>query len=530
MKDLKIFIADNVAKEGLFYLEKNQIEYTLKTGLSEDELAEAIRGYHGLVVRSGAKVTNRVIEAADSLRVIGRAGIGVDNIDIESATKRGILVMNTPSANTITTAEHTVAMILSLARKIPFAHCALKNGRWEKKQNVGIELRGKVAGIIGVGKIGKVVAELLKGMGLEVIAYDPFVTQESISRLGVELVSLKELLSRSDIVTVHTPLTKDTEKLLNRERLGLMKDGALVVNCARGGIIDEEALLFWLDRGKIAGAAIDVYTKEPPPEDHPFLKHPKIVCTPHLGASTKEAQIKVAVDIFKQIVEYLKDGKITNGVNAAAISPQEEKELRPYIRLMEKMGSFQAQMLPARLKRIEIRFLGKIAELNVEPCSMSFLAGYLNVFSDTRVNIISAPIIAKEKGIQFSISKDTNSKDFISSIETICYCEGDRKRVIKGALFGINDPRIVGIDEYNLDVVPSGWMLVVHNYDRPGVVGRIGTILGDAGVNIAQMQLGLNRETKTAIAVYNLDSEPSEDALSAIESLSNTISVKLIKL
>ena len=527
----KILVADIVAPEGLKLAGGcEEIDLVQATGLDEAGLVEAAREVHAIVVRSGAKITAAVIEAAPLLKVVGRAGIGVDNIDVKAASARGVLVMNTPLANTVSTAEHALAMMFALARKVPAADKTMKDGRWDKKQFKGIELYRKTLGIVGLGKIGQVVADRARGLKMRVIAADPFVSEERAESLGIELVDLDGLLAQSDFISVHTPMTPETRGMLNRDSLAKAKDGVRIVNCARGGIVDEEALLYWLDQGKIAGAALDVYQTEPPQADDRLVKHPAVICTPHIAASTAEAQMNVSVEIFEQIVSYLTEGRIVNAVNLPAISLEDEAVLRPYIQLQSRLGCFQAQTLPGRVKRIDILYKGALSALDLTYCTNSYLAGYLSVFSEDPVNLINAAAVARTRGLSYRVSRTETSTTFSSSIEVTCHCAGGVEYMVAGAIVGIDEPRIVGIDHKRVDVHPHGVLLVIENQDKPGVMGKVGTMLGNASINISQMQLGLDRITGRATAFFSLASQPPKEVTKQLKQLPELLSVRVVVL
>ena len=525
----KVLVADNLADEGLDLARQfDQIDLVQAPGLDEDQLVEAVADVHAIVVRSGARITARVMAAASNLKVVGRAGIGVDNIDVTAASLQGVLVMNTPLANTVSTAEHALAMMFALARMVPAADKTMKEGLWEKKQFKGVELSRKTLGIVGLGKIGQVVAGRARGLKMKVVAADPFVPEELANRLGIELLDLDTLIERSDFISIHAPRTDKTTGLLNKENLSRARDGLRLINCARGGIVDEEGLLHWLEQGKIAGAALDVYATEPPETGHSLVGHPNVICTPHIGASTAEAQVNVSVEIFEQIISYLAEGRIINAVNLPSISLEDEAALRPYIQLLSRMGAFQAQTLPARLRSIEILYKGKLASLDLTYCTNSFLAGYLGVFSDAPVNLVNAADAARQAGLNFKVSRMEKSSYFASTVETTCHCAGGISYTVTGAIVGLDEPRIVAIDGQRVDVRPSGVQLVIENQDTPGVVGKVGTILGDGQVNISQMQLALNRKTGHATAVFSLDSRPDKAVLGQLKALPELLTVKVV--
>ena len=396
----KVLVSDALAPQGLAVLEQAPgLEVVNAPGLSPGELAEAIADVEGLVIRSGTKVTKDVLEAAKNLRVIGRAGIGVDNVDVPAATARGIVVLNTPEGNNVTTAEHAIALLVALARHIPQATASMKAGKWEKKQFQGMELFNRTLGLIGLGNIGRIVADRARGLGMRVIAADPHIAPDVAQKLDIELVSMEELISRADVMTVHVPRIPETTGLLGAQAFAACKPGVLVINAARGGIVDEAALLDALESGQVGGAALDVFVEEPPAPDHPLLSHPRVICTPHLGASTEQAQVNVSIAVAEQVRDYLIDGVIRNAVNVPSVSPELLEQIRPYLQLGEKLGRFQGQLCPGAIEEIEVEYAGEVAELRVAPITITVLKGLLESVSD-RVNMVNAPVIAQERGIR----------------------------------------------------------------------------------------------------------------------------------
>ncbi|MCZ6782009.1 MAG: phosphoglycerate dehydrogenase, partial [Proteobacteria bacterium] len=428
-----VLVSDPLAPQGLEILRQaSGIEVVDRPGASPGELLELIADAEGLVIRSGTKVTAELLERAEKLRVIGRAGIGVDNVDVPKATERGIVVVNTPEGNNVTTAEHAIALLVSLARHIPQATASLKAGRWEKTKFTGMELFNRTLGVIGLGNIGRVVAVRARGLGMKVIACDPYISAEAAARLDLPLVSFDELLSRADAITVHVPKTKDTTGLFGREAFAKVRPGVLVINAARGGIIDEEALLEALESGQVGGAALDVFEQEPPPDDHPLLHHDRVICTPHLGASTEQAQVNVSVAVAEQVRDYLLDGIVRNAVNVPSISPELLEEVRPYLVLAEKLGRFQGQLCPGAIEQVEVEYAGDVADLNVAPITIAMLKGLLEPVSDL-VNMVNAPVIAQERGITVVESKASRRMDFASTITV--RVTGCVDRLIAGAVF-----------------------------------------------------------------------------------------------
>jgi D-3-phosphoglycerate dehydrogenase len=524
----RVLVSDSLAPQGLEILERARgIELDYAPGLSPSDLLERIRTADGLVIRSGTKVTREVIEAAAKLRVIGRAGIGVDNVDLPAATARGVVVVNTPSGNNVTTAEHAIALLVALARHVPQATASMKAGRWEKNAFTGMELEGRTLGVIGLGNIGRVVAQKAQGLGMRVIAFDPHLPSEVAAKIDVDLVDLDGLLSRSDAITVHVPKTKETTGLLGAAAFARCRQGVLVVNAARGGIVDERALLAALDAGQVGGAALDVFEQEPPPADHPLVRHPRVICTPHLGASTEQAQLNVAIQVAEQVRDFLVDGVVRNGVNVPSVSSEILAQVRPYLVLGEKLGRFQGQLCPGQIDEIEIEYAGGVAELRVAPITIAVLKGLLESVTD-HVNMVNAPVLARERGIKVIESKSSRTEDYASTIST--RVRGCVERLIVGAVFHGTQPRIVRIDDFILEAIPEGHTLLLHNHDRPGVVGAVGTILGEASCNISRMQLALQRERGEAAMLVNLDAAPSDAVLERLRTLPHVISCQLVEL
>ncbi len=524
----KVLVSDELAPQGLEILERArgmQVDY--RPGLAPGDLLQAIADAEGLVIRSATKVTSDVIAAAPQLQVVGRAGIGVDNVDVAAATARGIVVMNTPGGNNITTAEHAVALLVSLARHIPQATASMKQGQWEKNRFMGMELYNRTLGVIGLGRIGRIVADRARGLGMKVVAFDPYLSEVAVPNLEVELVALDELFARADAITLHVPKTKDTAKLLDRKAFAKMQRGVLVVNAARGGIIDEAALFEALESGQVGGAALDVFEKEPPAKDDPLLAHERLICTPHLGASTEQAQVNVSIAVAEQVRDYLLSGIIGNAVNVPSISREALGRMRPYIELATKLGRFQGQLCPGQIDQIEVEYSGEAAGLDVAPMTVAVLTGMLESISD-QVNMVNAPVIARERGIKVIESKSTRPSDFASAITT--RVSGCLERLVAGAVFHGGQPRIVRIDDFMLEAIPEGPTLLLLNHDRPGVVGHVGTVLGEEGVNISRMQLALVRERGEACMLVNVDSAPSQAVMERLRSLPHMISAQIVDL
>jgi D-3-phosphoglycerate dehydrogenase len=512
----KVLVSDSLSKEGLEFLKQAKgIDLDNRPGLNEEELAKALSGVEGLVIRSGSKVTAKVIEAADKLRVIGRAGIGIDNVDVKAASRRGIIVMNTPTGNAVTTAEHALGLLFSIARKIPQASQTMKEGKWEKKAFEGRELAGKTLGVIGLGNIGRIVADRARGLRMSTIGYDPVMTAERAAELGIELVPLEELFRRSDAISIHTPMTAETKGIVNDASIAKMKKGVLLVNAARGGLYDEAALIRGLDSGQIGGVGLDVFPEEPPGLTE-IVKHPKVVVTPHLGASTEEAQLRVALEIAQQVVAYLQTGEIVNSVNVPSVAREMAPVLGPYLGLGRRLGQFIAQAESVKPRTIEIELAGDAAALPSAPVVNAALAGLLGAFFDVPVNAVNAPLLAKDGGIEVRDGRTTEAGAF-ATLVTVTIVSADGKRVsAAGTLAGDRTPRLVRWGKFEMEAHMEGSVLIVRNHDRPGVIGTIGTILGAAGVNVSSMQMGLDKSAREAAALWALDSALPSAALEQI--------------
>ena len=524
----KILISDSLAEQGISVLEQAPgIEVSNRPGLSSEELLAAIPEYDGLVIRSNTKVTEDVLDAAKKLRIVGRAGIGVDNVDVAAATRHGVVVANTPEGNNITTAEHAIALIVSLARHIPQATASMKAGKWEKKKFQGMELFNRTLGVLGAGNIGRYVVSRAKGLGMKVIVHDPYLTAEAAARLEVERVELGEMMSRSDVVTVHVPKTKETTGILGREAFKQAKPGMIVINAARGGIVCEDALLEALESGVVSAAGLDVFVEEPPPEGHPLVAHPNVICTPHLGASTEQAQINVAIAVAEQLRDFLLEGEIRNSINVPAVSPEQMAEVEPYLVLGEKLGSFQGQLAKGRVDVVEVEYAGDVAELKVAPITIAVLKGLLAPVREG-VNAVNAAHLAQELGIKVIESKVAQTKDFASAVTV--KVKGVVERLVAGTVFHGDQPRIVRVDDFMLEAIPEGWTLLLQNHDQSGVVGHVGTVLGKAGINISRMQLALLESRREACMLVNVDQDPGEEVLTALRDSDNMIAVQLVEL
>lgn len=527
----KILVSDPLAQEGVDILKKvKEFEVDVKHKLPPEELKKIIKSYDALLVRSETKVTKDIIECADNLKVIGRAGVGLDNVDLQAASKRGIIVMNTPGGNTMSTAEHAISLMLSLSRNIPQADASVKRGEWERKKFMGAEICGKTLGIIGLGRIGTEVAKRAASFGMKIIAYDPFLSVDKANELGIQSSELKEIFKRADYITVHSPLTDDTKHIINKEAIASMKQGVRIINCARGGIIDEEAVLEGINSGKVAGAAFDVYEKEPPLKDNPLFKCDKVVLTPHLGASTEEAQINVAVEIADSVRDALLGCGIRNAVNVPCVDFELYKILQPYINLGEKIGALISQLTKGRTKEIQIKYSGDVAKYNLSPITVAIVKGVLSPVLQETVNYVNSLIVAKERGIKVDEMKGTSLEEYSSLISVDLKIDTDTTRSVSGTLFTKKDPRIVKIDEFHVDAIPEGYMIVAHNIDVPGIIGTMGTILGKNNINIATMTFGREKPGGKTLSVLNVDSLVSEKVLNEIRKDKNILDATLIKL
>ncbi|MDH3529240.1 MAG: phosphoglycerate dehydrogenase [Acidobacteriota bacterium] len=529
MKHTKVFVADDVNEERLALLREAGIEVVKETKLSPEMLAERLGDADGVIVRSATEITAEIMDRARRLRVIGRAGVGVDNIDVKAATKRGIVVMNAPDGNTITTAEHTVALLVSLARNVAQAHGLLQQGIWDKKRFVGVELNGKSLGVIGLGRIGRHVAKIAKGFGMHISGYDPFVTDESAKDFGIALEPLEELLAKSDFITIHTPVTDETRGMIGAAAFSKMKDGVRIVNCARGGLVNEEALLEAIESGKVAGAALDVFESEPLDPKSPLLNHPKIVTTPHLGASTTEAQEGVALAVAEQMRDYLLFGELRNAVNAPSMAAEELERLEPHIELASSLGRFHEQVIgEAAIKEVKIEYSGQLADAECGPVTRAFVSGLLEHVSD-RINIVNALHIAEERGIDIITSFTQSSKNFGHDIRTRVKAS-DQVHIAAGAVFADGVGRITQIEDFALEVIPGGYMLFTRNDDEPGAIGKIGTLLGDNGVNISRFYLGRSEKGGEALAVIEIDTPLEPEVLEKLRSTQSVLTAKQVKL
>jgi D-3-phosphoglycerate dehydrogenase len=522
----RVLIADKLSPAAVAIFKERGVAADSKTGLSKDELIKIIGDYDGLAIRSATKVTPDVIRAAKKLKIVGRAGIGVDNIDIPAATAAGIIVMNTPFGNSITTAEHAIALMMALARDIPAANASTHAGKWEKNRFLGVEVYGKTLGLIGCGNIGSIVADRGKGLKMRVIAYDPYLSPERADDLGVEKVELNDLLARADFVSLHTPLTNETKNIISAGAIAKMKKGARLINCARGGLVDEAAVKAALDSGHLAGAAFDVFVDEPA-TSNPLFGNERVVSTPHLGASTSEAQEKVALQVAEQISDYLLTGAVTNALNMPSISSEEAQKVRPWISLAEKLGAFAGQLTETSIGAAEIVYEGTPSGLNTRALTQAVLSGLLKP-ALSEVNMVNAPVVAKERGIRVSeVRRDQKGayEGYIKLTVTTKY----QSRGVAGTVFSNNRPRLIQIKGIDMDAEFAPHMLYITNEDKPGFIGRLGTLLGDAGVNIANFNLGRSAPGADAIALLEVDEPVSESVLAAIHKLPLVKQVKALR-
>jgi D-3-phosphoglycerate dehydrogenase len=527
----RVLVSDKLAEEGLAPLRQSaEVELIVKPGLKPEELKKEIGSADALLVRSATKVTAEIIEAAPKLAVIGRAGVGVDNIDVEAATRRGIVVCNSPEGNTVAAAEHTVALMLALARSVPAASASVSAGEWKRSAFLGVELLNKTLGVIGLGKIGSEVAARAAAFGMKIIGNDPFIGGEQAERLGVEVVELDELFARSDFITVHVPLNKDTRHLIGRENLSKIKPGVRIINCSRGAVVDEAALAEAIKDGRVAGAGLDVFETEPPTES-PLLGLDGVVLTPHLGASTAEAQLKVAVDVAQQVLDVLHGNPARSAVNVMPVSPETLRTLDPYLPLAEKLGRLQGQLAERPVESVELTYAGQLGEEDSRLLTRAFLKGLLEPMLDEPVNLVNAAMIAQGRGLRVTESRSREPEDYVSLITSRVVTNG-KDRTIAGALFGRREARIVRVDDYRVDFVPSGYMLVSMHIDQPGMIGKVGSLLGEHGINIAGMHVGRRqpRPGGRSVMVLALDNPIPPDIMDQLLRIDGITSAQLVEL
>lgn len=529
-EQLRILVTDPLAEEGIRILkEANHVTVDVKAKLPKEELLKIIGEYDALVVRSATKVTKDVLAVAKRLKVVGRAGAGLDNVDVEAASQRGVVVMNAAGGNTVSTAEHTMSMLLALTRSIPQACASLKAGKWERSSFMGAELYGKALGIVGMGKVGTEVARRAKAFGMKLLVFDPYLSEERTRELEAEPVKeLDDLYKRSDYITVHTPLTAETKSLIGAREIALMKKGVRIINCARGGIVDEKALVEAVKSGKVAGAALDVFDEEPPVYRE-IIDLPNVIVTPHLGASTEEAQVNVAREIAVSVRDFLLGKGVKNAVNVPSMDPESYKLIEPYITLVEKMGSMQAQLMEGQIKEVRLRYVGEITRLDVTTLTIAFVKGLLTPVLQEGVNFVNARLIAKERGIKITEAKATDAEDFANLVATTVVTDRGESQ-IDGTLFTRTDPRIVRFHQFYVDAVPSGSMLIVRNQDKPGMIGRIGSILGSKGINIGWMTLGRTTQGGDALVIINVDQPLPDAVLAELKQTPSVLYAKQIRL
>ncbi len=514
----KVLISDALSTAAVQIFKDRGIEVDFQPALGKDKekLAELVGNYDGLAIRSATKVSAKILEKAKSLKVIGRAGIGVDNVDIPAATARGIIVMNTPFGNSITTAEHAISLMLALARQIPEADRSTQAGKWEKNKFMGVEITGKTLGVIGCGNIGSIVADRALGLKMKVIAFDPYLSPERAVDLGVEKVELAELFKRSDFISLHTPLTDKTRNIIDAAAIAKMKKGVRIINCARGGLVDEQAMRAALDLGRVAGAAFDVFVTEPA-TDNPLFGHANVVCTPHLGASTSEAQENVALQVAEQMSDYLLRGAITNAVNFPSISAEEAPKLKPFIALAEKLGSFAGQLTETSITKVHIAYEGAVAQMKTKALTSAAVAGLLRPMLG-EVNVVSAPVVAKERGIVVEEMTREMPEDYESLI-TVTVTTERQSRHVSGTVFADGRPRIVNIKGIRMDAEFGPSMIYITNFDKPGFIGTFSSTLGEAGINIATFHVGREKPGGNAIALIEIDGELPQDVLAKVRAL-----------
>jgi D-3-phosphoglycerate dehydrogenase len=531
----RVLVSDPVSEDGIrALLDDPNVEVVIKTDHTPEELAENIGNFDGLIIRSQTRVTAEILQRADKLKVIGRAGVGVDNVDVPAATQKGVVVLNSPEGNTMAATEHTWALLLSLARKVAQADATMRLGKWDRKSFTGAELYGKTLGVIGLGKIGGAVARRGQGFEMEVVAFDPFVTQEHATRLGIKLLPLDELVKVADFITVHVPKTKDTADMINTERLAMMKPSARLINCARGGVVNESALAEAVKNGVIAGAAVDVFSVEPPTDDNPLIIASKEGCknlllTPHLGASTEEAQIKVAVDVSEQIRDYFAGIPARSAVNMPALAPEVLAAIKPYINLATQLGKFAGQLYEGAVEKIEIVFSGEVTNENTSPLIPALLQGLFTPVLGNSINSVNARLIAEQRGVEITEVKSNQVSGYASLI-TVTVFTNNGQRKVAGTLFGSDNPRIVRVDDYWVEMAAAGLFIVAYHKDKPGMIGSVGQILGAHDINIAGMQVGRVLPRGTAVMVLSVDESPTDkvlEKLNAIEGIEKAVIIEL---
>jgi len=527
---MNVLVSDIFSAEGLAVFEEAAgIELDYRPGISSEELLQAVQSADALVVRGGTHITAEVLDTAPRLRVVGRAGIGIENLDLETANRKGVIVMNTPFGSTTTAAEHSIAMLMALSRQIPEANRSTKDGQWENQRFLGVEINGKTLGVVGAGKIGGLVIERALGLKMRVIVYDPYLAEEVILKKGAEVVDFATLLSRSDFISLHAPLTSETTNLLDEEALARVKPGCRIINCAVGGLIDETALAAAIERKQVAGAALDAFLEEPPKADNPLLAMEQVICTPHLRTATIDAQINVTVQVARQIVDFLQKGIVANALNMPSISAERLSEIRPYVDLAERLGKFQAQRGIKGLQRITIEYSGSVTEHPSRPLTNALLKGLLEPIVGPTVNHVNAPHLARERGIQVAERSCDMCQEFANLIRlTVVGSNGESS--VSGSLFGDQDYRIVRVDDHHVEAVPAGHILIMHNQDCPGVIGFIGQVCGESGINIAMMGLSRRKIQGRAISLITVDSKIPEGVLQQLRANPHIISAVQVSL
>lgn len=522
----KIFVSDSLAEQGVELLEKH-FSVRVKTGLSEAELCKALEGFHGLVIRSATRVTPKLIAAAKSLKIVARAGVGVDNIDLDAATRAGIVVVNSPQGNTLAAAEHTLAMLMSMARNIPAADRSMREGKWERKAFTGAELFQKTVGVIGLGKIGAIVAQRAGALGMNVIAHDPFAGPDLAESLGLSLVSFNALIKNSDFITIHVPKSASTHHLIGAPQFKAMKTGVRIINCSRGGVIDEDALLRAIASKKVAQAALDVFEKEPLASDSPLLACKELILTPHLGASTQEAQINVAIDVAKQIRDFFNGVPPKSAVNIPSIKPEILDSHKPFFELAEKLGYFQAELLDGNVKEIIITYYGNTCKKETQLITRYCLVGFLKPKFQDSVNFVNAPLLTQARGVKLVEVHSENPSKF-SDMISVEVVTDNRRRVASGTIFNGTDIRIVNVDGYWFDLIPKGSILFVTHKDRPGIIGKVGTLLGDRNINIAGMQVGRESARGNAVMALSVDDSITDKVIKELQKIEGLDTCKLL--
>jgi len=526
---VKVLVTDGVSESGVKILrEAKGLEVDVKPSVSAEELKGIIHEYHGLAIRGATKVTAEVLAIASNLKVVGRAGAGLDNVDIPAATKRGIVVMNTPGGNSVSTAEHALSMLMALARNIPQAHASMKAAKWEKKKFGGTEVFNKTLGVLGLGQVGSIVADRAMGLGMHVIGYDPLLSEERAKQMGVRLGTLDEVFREADFITLHVPLTDATRGVINAQNIAKMKDGVRIINCARGACINEEDLAVAIESGKVAGVALDVYPAEPP-QNRRLVDLDRVICTPHLGASTAEAQENVAIAVCTQIRDYLVDGTIRNAVNAPAVAGEALVLLRPYLDLSQRLGLLLGQVVHAGIKSVEAQYAGDVGEMDIRPLTTSFLTGLFTPQLKEEVNQVNAHSVAAERGITVSETRVSKSEYFLSLLRYKVVTEA-REQVVEGTLFGLSEPRMVRYGLFRGEFDIEGHLLLIRAVDRPGVIGAVGSALGKKGINISHLQFARAQEGGEALIFLNTDSAPDDAALKDLRALDNVEEVQRISM